>query len=535
MLVHEEGSICLARAAKRTEGTILQWVTERATFMEPAKAGDAIRLKVEAAGAGSGLTLTVADAAAKTGLALRDAESGLTWLSKEYRGQLRVTSDGDLVHVFPHGFSKPWVAQDARRRASRAVGKALMGGLRFVVRAWVAIVLIAYAAIFVALIIGLTFARQGNSNDSRRSDDLPGGARLCLSSRAERRALLDVPPVVAVLGLLRAGHVGEPAYGYGGYDRALGGYGQRQAAPRANQEAKVPFYERVNRFFFGPTPAEEDPHENERLIVSAIRAGKGRIGLADVMRVTGLPRDQADPLMAKLMLDYEGDVDVSEEGGIVYRFAALRRTASEATNEREPSPAWSRVKELPPLTGNSGGANFAIGALNAFNLFMGLWAIENNMTIERIAHLFDRVPHPIPYTGLPIALGALPLVFSALLFLLPVGRAAARPFAQRKAGEEKGRLAVLRVVLDRVRGKQKVTDAVVTQAWQSATGHTPEEKKLNRELVALGGSVDIEPSGETRWRFADLETEAAAVEAEREAAADEEARLGDVVYATDKN
>jgi hypothetical protein len=59
-------------------------------------------------------------------------------------------------------------------------------------------------------------------------------------------------------------------------------------------------------------------------------------------------------------------------------------------------------------------------------------------------------------------------------------------------------------------------------------------KQLDRQLVALGGDVAIEPTGETRWRFPDLETEAAAVEAERAAAAEEEARLGDVVYATDE-
>ena len=62
--------------------------------------------------------------------------------------------------------------------------------------------------------------------------------------------------------------------------------------------------------------------------------------------------------------------------------------------------------------------------------------------------------------------------------------------------------------------------------------HRP--KRVDRELVALGGDVAIEPSGATRWRFADLETEAQAVAAERQAASDEEARLGEVVYATDE-
>src|SRR5579884_3806264 len=108
-------------------------------YMEASKAGEAIREKL---GGAKPLTLTVADAAAATGLALRDAESGLTWLSSEYRGQLRVTSDGDLVHVFPAGFTKPWAAADARRRLARKVGRAAAGALRFVVRAWVSLVLV---------------------------------------------------------------------------------------------------------------------------------------------------------------------------------------------------------------------------------------------------------------------------------------------------------------------------------------------------------------------------------------------------------
>ena len=128
-------------------------------------------------------------------------------------------------------------------------------------------------------------------------------------------------------------------------------------------------------------------------------------------------------MMARLMLDYDGDVDVSEDGGIVYRFAAIRKTASETPTEREPPPAWTRAKPLLPLTGNPIGANVAIAAINAFNLFMGLWGIENHMTLERAIHLFDKVPHHVVDTGTPIVLGVVPLVFSALLFLLPLGRA----------------------------------------------------------------------------------------------------------------
>jgi hypothetical protein len=475
--------------------------------MEAGKAGEAIRAKVD------GKTpLTVADAAAKTGLALRDAESGLTWLSSEYRGQLRVTSDGDLVHVFPTGFTKPWESSDARRRAVRAVGNAALGALRFVVRAWVSIVLVSYAALFLALLVGTSLARS--DSNSRNDRGLPGGALAYAFLRVVGDALFWTL------------HPWSPFY----VDTSA----PRSGRSRAGAQPRIPLYERVNRFFFGPPGAPEDPRENERLVVEAIRAGKGRIGLADVMRVTGLPRDQADPMMARLMLDYDGDVDVSEDGGLVYRFPAVRRTASEAV-VAPPAPAWSRARPLPPLTGNPAGVNVAVAGLNAFNLLMGLWAIDNDMTIERAAHLFDRVPYHVVGTGLPIALGVVPLVFSALLFLLPVSRAVVRSFRRRAAVAERGRLAVLREVLDRVRGKQPVTDAAVEQAWAQATGRPADRRRLDRALVALGGDVDIEPSGQTRWRFVDLETEAVAVAAEREAAADSEARLGQVVYATDES
>src|SRR5208283_216198 len=127
-----------------------------------------------------------------------------------------------------------------------------------------------------------------------------------------------------------------------------GSYGR--AVRRDSREPKVPFYERVNRFFFGPAEPPEDPRESERLVLAAIRAGKGRIGLADVMRVTGLPREQADPMMARLMLDYDGDVAVSEEGGIVYRFEAMRKTARDGAagategHEERPRAAWEEKK-----------------------------------------------------------------------------------------------------------------------------------------------------------------------------------------------
>jgi hypothetical protein len=458
--------------------------------------------------------LTIADAAAQSGLPMRDADRGLNWLTSTYRGHLRVTEEGQLLFLFPYGFTKPWETRDAVTRAMSVVGNFLGGVARFVVRAWLTIAILGYAAIFLALIIGLTFARQGNS----RND---GFGQL---GYVVFRVLADA--------LFWTFHPFSPI-AIGWNDNAQSRrYGRRSADPN-----ETPFYEKVNRFVFGPTPAKHDPLERERRVIAEIRAQKGRIGLGDVMRVTGLPREEADPMMARLMLDYEGDVEVSEAGGIIYKFEALRKTALDAGDPRPP-PAWSKPKAVAPLTGNRFGTNVLVAALNAFNLAMGLFVIANNLTVARIFDLLRPLRPgveyvPLPYDGVPIVLGLVPLVFSVALFLLPLGRALLQPVRNRAINHENGRLSLLREILTRVEARAPLTEPNLRAAWKSGAGTEPESKALTRAVVDLGGDVDIEPTGEVRYRFVDLETEAAALEEERAAAEDAEARVGKVIFGSD--
>jgi hypothetical protein len=148
-------------------------------------------------------------------------------------------------------------------------------------------------------------------------------------------------------------------------------------------KAKVPFYEKVNRFVFGPPRPKEDAHAAQARILVEIRARRGRITLGDVMRVSGLPRDRADPLMARLMLDHDGEVEVGEGGGIVYRFEALRRTALEPTPAEgaRPAAAWERLPAALPLTGNSAGSNVVVALLNDHVLLAGELHPSGNVRI----------------------------------------------------------------------------------------------------------------------------------------------------------
>jgi hypothetical protein len=189
---------------------------------------------------------------------------------------------------------------------------------------------------------------------------------------------------------------------------------------------------------------------------------------------------------------------------------------------------------VPPLTGNPSGSNLLIALLNGFNLLASGWAISNHLTLSNLALLFDRHRPPVlPDNGLPIVLGVVPFVFSLVLFLLPVLRALFRGRQQKRVDQENARLAVLREVITRSTRKEPVSDDVLRSAVRAATGEEPTSKDITRRVVALGGDVDTGPEGEVRYRFADLEAEAEALEEERARASEQEARLGKVVFASD--
>ncbi len=483
------------------------WTALHHEGMKPAASVDAVRKALDSRP--GDIVVTIADAATLSGVTLAQAETALHALTSEYRGHLRVTEEGEILFRFPTRFRKPWVTRDRLALAWERIKGTALGALRFIVRAWVAVVLVGCALIFVALFIALAFSRSSDDRDSRSNFSFFGVVFRLVAE-----------------ALFWTYHPFSPFRS----DVEL----SRPARRSFNKREQSPFYERVDRFFFGPPKAPVDPLANQRAVLAEIRAGKGRIGLAEVMQATGLPRNQVDPLMAKLMTDYQGSVEVSEEGGIAYRFADLRKTALLEKSQRQP-PVWKRPVTEPQLTGNELSSDLLIGGINAFNFVASGWVLLQGLTIERLIAMLTRVaPSDLPPPGLPIALGLVPFVFSIALFLLPLGRLALRRRAQKKAAEERGRRAILEAVLEGVKQPEGIEEGVLKRRFAAAAGFEADPKLLTKEVLDLGGGVDLNQLDKgVRYRFADLELERRAVEAEREAASEEEAKVGKVVFSSE--
>ena len=129
------------------------------------------------------------------------------------------------------------------------------------------------------------------------------------------------------------------------------------------------------------------------------------------------------------------------------------------------------------------------------------WVLAQGLTVSNLFTLLTyhpprgAPPLVLPYDGVPIVLGLVPLVFSAALFVLPMMRALVRMRQEKKVAEENARLAILREVLTRATKKEPVPDTALRHAYRVATGVDPTSKEITARVVDLGGDVDVGPEG----------------------------------------
>jgi hypothetical protein len=451
--------------------------------------------------------LTVADAAARGGLALRNAESALFHLASEYRGHLKATDAGEVVFSFPEGLKRAR-GEGALARAGRAVVKVVKGVGRFVVRAWVSVVVVGYAVVLLGVLIALALRDDGGDGI---------GDTLALVFRAIAEALFwTFHPLSPVAWQHEPRWTRLP--------------GHRRRGPR------VPFYEKVNRFVFGPPAAPVDRQAEERALLAEIRRLEGRIAPGDVMRVSGGTREEAEATLCRLLIDQEGEVQVSDEGAVLYHFPALRRTADPTVEHARPAaPIWQAREQPPALTGNSLGTNVFLGLINGFNLAASGMVLASGLTVERITQLLaarvEDTPVPAAAGGVPLVLGAIPFAFSTVVFVLPTARALLKGVRARKAAIENGRRALLRAVL--AAGVGEVVPALPLQrAWVAAGAPAIAEAEMTAEVRRLGGEPDVDEGGQVVYRFPDLARETRALASARRAAPATERSPGEVIFSS---
>ncbi len=358
---------------------------------------------------------TVADMIAGTGLPKYQVEQAAKAALDEYAGRLKVTESGELLYYFPDGMRSTvrGAGPSLRRFWKRFVGiSARVLSLLF--KIWIVAMLVGYFVAFVALIVlaivaSFAASAAGSGSNNSRGRDRGGG----LGGGFLMLRLLDL--------LLRMWF----------WTSLFKGASNSRRPRDPNGRA---FYKSVFGFVFG----DEDPNKGwdeleRRHIIAYIRSHKGVITLEELMTLSGSEPDKANALMNRILLEFEGEPGVTENGTVIYTFPELMRTTDSGQRSvGQVSLQNPATKRIVPFSANKRRTNGWIAFFNTFNLGFGLYFLLIGLN-QGTAALAKTGPLLYSFTGrllmsagvgnpvplLSIALGIVPVAFSILFFIVP--------------------------------------------------------------------------------------------------------------------
>jgi hypothetical protein len=445
---------------------------------------DALRQK--ARGQTALVKLTKADAVALTGMPNDQAEPALKSLVATYRSHMAVTDDGDLVYEFDPSLERRDKVPLSERLA--AAGQVAWRGFQVLFKIWIVVTLVAYVVAFVAMMVSLMVARSSSDRDDRRGGDGFGFPWLWFW------LMPDLAP---------------PGYRRDAYGRSI-------RRPRNVPQKR--FYQSVFDFVFGPKTAPNDPREADKRLLSFLRDHKGRVTAAELSGLTGLSLASAEEELTRLMVEYDGEVEVADDGTLLYVFEEVLPSASAAGTRW--TWAWDQADPVPPLTGNTPTANAVTAGFTGFNLFASM----------TIAPAFLQRFH-LPTEPWTFFLTVFPLVFSAIFFAVPATRALVRRGKLKKRARRQLRRELYREIWTRPGEPRDPAELTARAAERTGMPVADAQKMLDTLVRDLDGDITTDAEGRMRYVFPRLAEEQAAVQKARAAAPDRQ--LGEVVFSSE--
>lgn len=449
---------------------------------------------------------TAGDVAADTGLGYDQTEIALREMLTLYRSHLDVDDDGNLRYRFDPAFSRRGAEPGkAWRTFKRGAWKAFMAFFKV----WTMVMLVGYTVLFVLLLVAVGIAGFAAS---MQSDEGEGGGQI---------GILPFLLVARFLEFMFWWNLFSPDYDRG-YGRGYGRRRQRRGglfgrlSQQEHKRPSKPFYQKIFDYLFGPQAQKEksDPLGPERAFAQFVRSRKGRITAAEWASRTGQTLEEAENALTASIVRFNGDVDVSDDGVLVYRFDELVVTAEEGERHDELPPIWQRRVSVPDFTGNKSSSNTWISVLNGFNLAMSGFVVFSAMSAGAAA--------AIPL-GVTIGLGWVPFIFSLMFFAVPIMRKFSHNKRKAHAERENERRQSLSIVFESARDGEArpVPDSSVPAKFQ------------DNFLLGYDGDIQVTDEGLTVFRFPRVAEEFEAGDDARTSAANEVV-FGKTVFSSDE-
>ncbi len=466
----------------------------------------------------SGNESTVADMIAGTGLPKHQVEQGVKAVLDEYSGRLKVTESGEILYSFPAGMrstKKGFGPSIKRFWTSFKRGAARV--LSFLFKIWIVVMLVGYFLVFLALMIlaiVASFAASAAGGKDRGGRSRRGGdgfGAMYLVSRLFNLAIR--------------------MWFYS--SMFSGGRNVRRMKPDGRA-----FYKSVFGYVFGegePNPGFETTERTR--VAEYIRSKRGAILLEELMALTGKDEAEASSLINRYMLEFEGDPRVTDNGTIVYAFPELLRTTESGQRAfTGVSLDQPLLKKTAPFSANKPRTNGWISFFNLFNLAFGSFFLlfpstpgmsavlagipaSTRIPVDALTYFYSIVYHGLERLGagnpegiITVALGFIPVAFSALFFLIPLLRSLRLKRENERIRRENLRKRVFAQILSNP-GHVDPNTLQIGNADASPRRPEAERARIVKRLAAIKTAEPVQlADGSFAYDFSELKREMADLE-----------------------
>ncbi|KAL0728644.1 hypothetical protein Bca4012_024737 [Brassica carinata] len=260
-----------------------------------------------------GLRVTVGDVASRAGLKVTEAQKALQALAADTDGFLEVSDEGDVLYVFPRDYRSKLATKSLRIQIEPFLDKA-KGALDYLTRVSFGTALIASIVIVYTSIILLLSSRSEDDNrQRRRGRGYDSGFNFYFN------------PVDLFW-------YWDPNY-----------YRRRRA--REDEGKGMNFVESVFSFVFGDgDPNQGIEEERWQMIGRYITARGGVVAADELAPYLDVPSSKNatsdESYILPVLLRFDGQPELDEEGNILYRFPSLQRTALGSSRRKEYVGKW---------------------------------------------------------------------------------------------------------------------------------------------------------------------------------------------------
>lgn len=395
---------------------------------------------------------TLADIVVNTGLSIDWVEYTLRQLMNDYPAYLELNDDQEVVYIFD--FSRRTLSTQEQLKAfARQILKMAWNTFVILFKVWIVVMLFTYL-LFNILVLSITLAVI------TRSETLVEGIFGMIGSLLVEIYKMTFKSESTDTGLLQ----------------------------------------QVFSYVFGETQKAKEELVFEKRILGHLQANKGKLLVSDIVQITGWSLRKSEEQAVRLLADYQGDVEVTEEGIIVYVFPELANRKNIEGVEKV--KIWENLIPLRKMNNNEKRTNQQIAGVNGFNMIM---AFIPAFLLQWMIFEDDSMPDSVFFFSL-----VFPFLFSLLFFLIPVCRIPFM-FSQNKFIQKQNQeYLLLKEIFQRLPGSiSPQKDVVVMISQYPGISIQRLQELLEKKTLELEVDIQVKENGEIVYHFPRINRELA--------------------------